>query len=171
MGNEYPSSRRQPKVPKTAETDSLAVADRSLKPPPHLDTRAKHIFRSLAGQLILAGVLRTIDTYVLGELSQALSDVQRYTIELRKEGPTVEGRRAGERVANPIARLLREARGNVARFQKELGLSPKARMHLKFPSGAANVVDDSDQMELFMRGESWNRPDAHKSDGVEEAGR
>lgn len=115
---------------------------------------------------MVAGVLRTIDGFVLGELCQALSDVQRFTVELRKEGPTVDGRRAGERVANPIARLLREARGNVARFQKELGLSPKARMALKFPSGAGvEVGDDDDQMDLFFReqefvkGRSWNQPD------------
>jgi P27 family predicted phage terminase small subunit len=158
--NEYPERRREAQKPK----DEKAVDRLSrgvMHPPRWLDRRARSIFKELATELNVAGVVRRVDSDVLAEYSQARSDAERLVAEIRKAGDVVEGRRTGEFVANPLHRLLRDARNRVKQWGDRLGLSPKARNGVIFPRAEAVAPDEKthDQMELFFRGEGWNQHD------------
>lgn len=163
MPNEYPESRREAKQPAT-RPDTFAVG--RAKPPPHLDKVARKLFKQLAQRLTVAGVLRDVDEIGLGELCQAQSDVIRYTRDIETEGELTDGpnstRERPTKVWNPKLGLLKDARRRVKEWTDRLGLSIKARAHLKFPAGAGagqpRVSDD--ELERFLRGETWNAPDA-----------
>jgi P27 family predicted phage terminase small subunit len=170
-GNDYPAKRQAPSVP----GDDGRVGDHfdGFLPdaPRHLDRLAKKMFDQMAKELITSGILRRVDVPVLGEVAQALSDIDRWTKEIRKEGEIKKGPNGGD-VWNPKLGLLKDARKRLEVFGDRLGLNPKLRSSIKFPEGEAPAGDEaeSDQLELFVRGESWNRPDPEPGTGGEETG-
>jgi P27 family predicted phage terminase small subunit len=170
-GNDYPAKRQAPSVPgddgRAGDQFDGFVPDA----PRHLDRLAKKFFEEAAKELITSGILRRVDVAVLGELAQARSDIDRLTKEIRKEGEIKKGPNGGD-VWNPKLGLLKDARKRLEVFGDRLGLNPKLRSSIKFPEGETPASDDgeTDQLELFMRGEGWNRPDPEPGSGGEEAG-
>jgi P27 family predicted phage terminase small subunit len=177
MPNDYPDKRREATVPGRDHGDVLARG--VMKAPRWIDKEAKRIFRELSAELNNAGVLRRIDGDTLGEYCQARSDVTRIMREIVADGgeiltaPPKEIRDRhgnlsvipGGLFFNPRVGVLRDARKRVKEFGDRLGLSPKSRTHMRFPAGASVGVDETDQLELFLReqdfqqGRSWNKAD------------
>lgn len=156
QGNQYPDTRRAPAEPRDRR-DTFAVG--RAKPPPHLDKVARKLFKQLAAKLTTAGVFRDVDDFSVGELCQAQADVIRYTADIAKEGEMLTATETGNKYWNPKLGLLKDARRRVKEWSDRLGLSIKARAHLKFPAGAgAPNHPTQDEIEKFLNGELWNQP-------------
>jgi len=170
-GNDYPDRRQAARLPEGAEGRPADHFDGFLPDPPrHLDRLARRLFREFAGELITSGILRRVDVPILGEVAQAMSDIDRLTKLVRKEGEIKAGPNGGD-VWNPKVGLLRDARKRLEVFGDRLGLNPKLRGSIKFPEGETtpDPDEDADQLELFMRGESWNKEE-DKPSTTEDAG-
>lgn len=167
----YPDKRQAPSLPDQGPADSFDA--KIPDPPSHIDRAAKKIFKRVAEALAIAGQLRNVDWLLLGELAQAASDVARLTREVRKEGEMLRPAKKGKAAAgqppggtmywNPKNGLLKEARKRLQDLSDRFGVNPKARAALKFPTGDTPPDTDedgtTDQMELFIKGEGWNKPD------------
>lgn len=161
--NDYPEQRAKPSRPSaTISPFRIPVP----KPPPYLDKLARGIFKRLAAELTDAGTFIRADAGILGEYAQAESDIIDLQEKIREQGNLIPGRHEGDMIVNPLHRLLREARDRKRKSGDRLGLSPKARRAIRAPEPGPPTSDSGDnQMQMFLDGEDWNRPDDQEDTG------
>ncbi len=115
--------------------------------PKYLDKEAKAYWRRTVKIMLAVSTLSEGDEGILASYCQSLSDRDKFTVQLRREGVTYETDK-GYIGKNPKCTLLREAVEIILKCAARLGLSPadRARVH------TVPATDKDSPWKKFKRG-------------------
>lgn len=150
--NQRKTDGSRPRTDQEQEADIIVFSDGTPNPPRHLCARGKAVFKQLAKELYQAGILRKVDAPTLAEYCQAVADVERLTLAIRKSGGEVILSRKGGPMHNPRVGYLKEARRTIRMFGAKLGLNPRDRSLIKAPPKDVPTNDEVDDMAQFDAG-------------------
>jgi P27 family predicted phage terminase small subunit len=113
------------------------------KPPASLKGEGLAEWKRVAGELFRLGRLAEIDRGVLLLYCRWWEHVMILDRKLRESTHTVKGQK-GNQVTNPLWREFRDATKQTVELQKQLGLTPDARLRQSSIPVSADDGDDSD---------------------------
>ena len=128
-------------APKNKEKQSIKFRPGVPDAPAWLDDDAATEYRRAASELEAAdGALQQMDAMTLATYAQAVADVARLTLEIRKEGEVV-ALNNGMMAANPKVGVRQIAQRQLLASVGQLGFSPAARARV--PKAAATGNPDN----------------------------
>jgi P27 family predicted phage terminase small subunit len=112
------------------------------RPPAGLSSGARAIWRTLARDLVAAGLLTTLDLPLLRLLVEAIEVERTMAALLVAEGLTIAAG-SGGRKAHPAIRAGAGARATVIRLADAFGMSPTARQRVEMAPPGRNARSDT----------------------------
>jgi P27 family predicted phage terminase small subunit len=129
-----PQGHRKPKTVAVAKRPSTADPP---APPSGLGKLAKDLWARFWTSAV-AGVIEDPDLYALKRWIESVDERERLLRAVRK-ATTVRGS-TGQPVLNPLAKRLDQLEGQIERFERQFGMTPKARADLGIATGNAAMT-------------------------------
>jgi P27 family predicted phage terminase small subunit len=128
-----PQGHREQKVVELRTVPATEIP----KPPARLSKRSRELWDEFWRSNV-AGAVEPPDLYALKRWIQSVDERDRLLAVVQK-ATTVRGSQ-GQPVLNPLAKRLDQLEGQIERFERQFGMTPKARADLGIATGQAAMT-------------------------------